>query len=82
MVNRLLDDIQARLADCRRAWWAIRRTTCLANKWAIPGEGKIEPRSERTPDAKQIADASYDPGAERLHVTFWGGTTAEVNTRL
>jgi hypothetical protein len=25
VLNRLLDDIQARLADCRRAWWTIRR---------------------------------------------------------
>lgn len=81
VVNRLLDDVQARLADCRREWWTTRRTTCLVNQWAMAGEGKIELRSDRTPDAKQIADASYHPEAERLHVTFRDGTTVEVSTR-
>jgi hypothetical protein len=81
VVNRLLDDIQARLVDCRRAWWTTRRTTCLANQWAVPEAGKIELCSERTPDAKRIADASYDPAAEQLHVAFHEGTTAEVSTR-
>jgi len=80
VLNRLLDDIQARLADCRRAWWTIRRTTCLANQWAIAGEGRIELHSERSADAKQIAAANYDAAAERLHVAVRGGTTAEVNT--
>jgi hypothetical protein len=80
VVNRLLDDIHAWLADCRRAWWTTRRTTCLANQWAMAGEGKIELRPERSPDAKQIADANYDAEAERLHVTFRDGTTAEVST--
>lgn len=80
VVNRLLHDIQARLADCRRAWWTTRRTACLANQWAVAREGRIELRSERTPDAKQIADVSYNPEAERLHVTFRDETTAEVST--
>ena len=82
MVNRLLDDIKAHLADCRRGWWTTRRTTCLANQWAVAREGRIELRPERSPDVKQITDASYDPAAERLHVTFRDGTTAEVSTRL
>jgi hypothetical protein len=81
VVNRLLDDVQARLADCRREWWTTRRTTCLVNQWTMAGEGKIELRSDRTPDAKQIADASYHPEAERLLVTCRDGTTVEVSTR-
>jgi hypothetical protein len=81
VVNQLLDDVQARLADCRRRWWTTRRTTCLANQWAVVEAGKTELRSERTPDAKQIADASYDPGTEQLHVTFRDGATAGVSTR-
>jgi len=79
-LNLLLGDIQGRLADCRRAWWTTRRTTCLANQWTREGEGKIEPLSERTPDAKRIADATYDPDAEQLHVTFQDGTTLKVST--
>jgi hypothetical protein len=53
----------------------------LANQWAREGEGTIELLSERTPDAKRIADATYDPDAQQLYVTFRDGTTAEVSTR-
>jgi hypothetical protein len=43
VVNRLLSDVQVRLPDCRRSWWLTRRTTCLANQWAIVrGPGRIE----------------------------------------
>ena len=82
VVNRLLDDIQTRLADCRRSWWETKRTTCLANQWGVvPMAGKIELHSERTQEAKQIADASYDPATGRLRATFQDGTTAEVSTQ-
>jgi hypothetical protein len=27
VVNRLLDDVRTRLAECRRAWWTTGRTT-------------------------------------------------------
>ena len=80
-LNLLLDDIQARLADCRRAWWTTRRTTCLANQWARKGEGTIELLSERTSDAKRIGDATYNAEDEQVHITFRDGTTAEVSTR-
>jgi hypothetical protein len=82
VVNRLLDDIQAKLADCRRAWWTTRRTTCLENQWAMTREGTIMLCLERRRDAKQIINARYDPEAERLCVTFRDRTTAEVSTRL
>jgi hypothetical protein len=82
VVNELLDDIQARLGECRRSWWTTRQTTCLTNQWAaVPGAEQIELRSERTSDAKQIADARYDPETEQLYVTFRDGTTAEVSTQ-
>lgn len=80
VLNLLLDDIQARLADCRRAWWTTRRTTCLGNQWAREGKGTIELLSEGIPDAKWIADANYDPEAEQLHITFRDGTTIKVST--
>jgi len=35
VVNRLLSDVQVRLPDCRRSWWLMRGTTCLANQWAV-----------------------------------------------
>ena len=62
-------DIRARLMDCRRRWWTTRQTTCLANQWAVaPAARDIKLCSERTREAKQIADASYDPATERLRV--------------
>ena len=82
VVNELLDDIQARLLDCRRSWWTTRQITCLANQWAVAATTReINLCSERTREAKQIADASYVPATERLRVTFRDGTTAEVSTR-
>ena len=80
-LNLLLGDIRGRLADCRRAWWTTRQTTCLANQWVREGRGTIELLSERTPDAKRIADTTYDPNAEQLHITFQNGTTLEMSTR-
>src|SRR5271166_1213251 len=42
VVNRLLDDIQSGLPDCRKSWWMRKRTTCLANQWAVMlAPGKI-----------------------------------------
>src|SRR5277367_685799 len=62
IVNRLLSDVQVRLPDCRRSWWLTRRTTCLANQWAVVrGPGRIELLSNSAPSAKQIAEAEYDP---------------------
>jgi hypothetical protein len=82
VVNELLDDIRARLMDCRRRWWMTRQTTCLANQWAVaPAARDIKLCSGHTREAKQIADASYDPATEWLRVTFRDGTTAEVSTR-
>ena len=67
---------------CRQSWWITKRTTCLANQWAVVlAPEKIELSPGPVANAKQIADASYDPDQERLRVTFRDGTTADVNTR-
>jgi hypothetical protein len=82
VVNRLLDDIQARLADCRSSWWTTRRTTCLENRWVLmSAPGKIELRARRTPTAKQIADAAYTPSTERLQLNFRDGTATEMSIK-
>lgn len=79
IVNRLLSDVQVRLPDCRRSWWLTRRTTCLANQWAVVREpGRIELLSKPSPNAKQIAEAEYDPSNEQVHVAFQDGTTEQV----
>lgn len=82
VVNRLLSDVQQRLLDCRRSWWLTRRTTCLANQWAVVGEpGRIDLLSKPTQSAKQIAETQYYPANEQLHVIFRDGTTEEVRLR-
>ena len=79
VVNRLLSDVQVRLPDCRRSWWLTRRTTCLANQWAVVrGPGRVELLSKPAPSAKQIADAEYDPAIEQVQVIFQDGTTEKV----
>jgi hypothetical protein len=81
-VNRLLNDVQERLPDCQRNWWLMRRTTCLVNQWAMVSEpGWIALLSKPTQNAKQIAEARYDPANEQLHVVFRDGTTEEVKLR-
>jgi len=80
-VNRLLDDIEAELSACRRSWWATKRTTCLPNQWAvIPAPGTIELLPKVAANAKQIAEATYDPDKERLRVMFQDGTTLDAST--
>lgn len=82
-VNRLLGDTEAELPACRRSWWATKRTTCLANQWAVvPAPGTIELLPEVTANTKQIAEATYDPDKERLRMTFQDGTTLDASTRL
>ena len=79
VVNHLLSDVQVQLPDCRRSWWLARRTTCLANQWAlVRGPGRIEFLSKPAPSAKQIAEAEYDPANEQVHVIFQDGTTVQV----
>jgi hypothetical protein len=79
VVNHLLSDVQVRLPDCRRSWWLTRRTTCLANQWAVVREpGRIELLSKPAPGAKQIAEAEYDPASRQVHLIFRDGTTEQV----
>jgi hypothetical protein len=82
VVNRLLDDIQTALPVCRGSWWTTRRTTCLANQWAVVSAPEtLELLAGPMTGAKQIADASYDPDEQRLRVAFRDGTTADVSIR-
>jgi hypothetical protein len=81
-VNRLLADIEAGLPACRRGWWITKRTACLTNQWAVvQAAGRVELSPEPSANAKQIADATYDPDEERLRMVFQDGTTADVSTR-
>jgi hypothetical protein len=79
VVNHLLSDVQVHLSDCRRSWWLTRRTTCLANQWAVVKEpGRIELLSKPAPNAKRIAAAEYDPSSGRVHVVFEDGIIEQV----
>ena len=79
VVNQLLDDVGDRVTECRRQWWTTRQTTCLMNQWARrPAAGKIEVLPGRKANAKQIADARYDPAPDRTRVSFQDGTTTDV----
>jgi hypothetical protein len=79
VVDRLLDEIEARLTDCRKTWWRIRQSTCLTNQWAIVrAPGRVDLTSTRTPPARQIADCRYDPIAALARVSFRDGTIEDV----
>jgi hypothetical protein len=81
-VNRLLADVEAELPTCRRSWWVTKRTACLMNQWAVVLEtGRIELSPGPLANAKQIADAAYDPDEETVRLDFQDGTTADVSTR-
>jgi hypothetical protein len=57
----------------------MRDTTCLANQWAVVREtGSIELVAKRSPGARQIYEAEYDPVSERVFVVFVGGTSQQV----
>jgi hypothetical protein len=79
-VNGLLDEIETELPACRHDWWRIRQTTCLANQWAREMSDRLEllPAPASEPDARQIAEAIYDPDREQLRVTFQDGATLDV----
>lgn len=80
VLDRLLGEIEAGLTYCRKAWWLIRQSTCLANKWAIVhAPGRVELTSLRTPPAKQISDCRYDPITALARVSFRDGTIEDVN---
>jgi len=78
VVNRLLDEIQDRLPDCRKTWWTIKRTTCLENQWArVLAPGKVV-LSDQVPGSNKIDDGNYDPATGQLRLTFQDGTAQEV----
>src|SRR5258708_30559418 len=66
VVNRLLDNIQERLSDCRQSWWMTKRTACLTNQWAlVPANGKVEMLSEQRPDASRSLMPATTPRPRR-----------------
>lgn len=77
-MNCLLDEVQDQLALCRRAWWRLRRTTCLENQWV-----RLEPTRARAAagmqTAKQIASASYAADMDRVHIVLHDGAAMEVD---
>ena len=74
VVNRLLDEVRARLAECRGMWWTTMRTTCLDNRWAaVAASGAIVLLAKRGAGAQQIVRATYDPVADRMLVVFRNG---------
>ena len=78
-LSLLLDDVADGLEGCRRAWWDIRATVCLENRWARRDKaGVIEVPGARTPDAKQVREARYDPEACRLVLALRDGTVLDM----
>lgn len=75
ILNLLLDEVENRLTECQRAWWLTRSDTCLANRWVkvSPG-GKLLEFERRTPGAKQVAGAVYDPQTGQLDVHLQDGS--------
>ncbi len=58
-----------------------KRITCTANQWVIVRTpDTIEFVQGPVTNARQIADASYDPNRQRLRVTFRDSTTMDVST--
>jgi hypothetical protein len=79
VVNRLLDDVRERLGECRRMWWTIQLTTCLANQWIVRGaDGGLEVCTARTKGARQVAEATYEPASGELAVRFHDGASVRV----
>ncbi|WP_050807236.1 hypothetical protein [Acidiphilium sp. PM] len=82
VLNHLLGEIEARLPDCRKAWWEIRQTTCLTNQWVrVLNGGIVELLPGREVGARQIAKTDYDPGNEVVRLILRDGTTREVRLR-
>lgn len=78
VVNRLLDEVRGRLADCRGMWWTTMRTTCLDNRWAaVAASGAIVLLAKRGAGAQQIVRATCDPATDRMLVVFRNGASLE-----
>lgn len=82
-LGTLLDDIADELAGCRRAWWQIRATVCLDNRWVRrAAAGTIELLAARGPGAKQVREARYDPGTCELTLLLRDGTVMAMQAGL
>ncbi len=70
VVSGLLADVRDDLTACRRAWWTIRRNTCLANAWVLKPPPTLTVPNRRTARCVQIDAADFEPGSLLLHLTF------------
>ncbi|MCJ2065164.1 hypothetical protein MKK63_20960 [Methylobacterium sp. J-088] len=70
----LLDEVQDRLAACRRCWWSVQGTTCLEGRLAMAQDreesGSLTLLSRRRGKARQVRTASYEPDSEDLRLVF------------
>jgi hypothetical protein len=77
-IGELLDDVRSELPACRRTWWTMQNSVCLANRWALEDPQAVTVLTERRPKAVQIEDADYDPQSGRLRIVFRDATALVI----
>ena len=78
VIGELLEDVRNELPACRRTWWAMQRSACLANRWALKQKRPVAVLRERRAGAVQIEDARYDPESGRLRILFQDDTALVI----
>lgn len=78
IVSDVLEDVRGELSACRRAWWAMGGTVCLAGKWALREPPAITMLTGRRQGAVQIKDADYDQEEGRLRILFRDGVALVI----
>ncbi len=74
VITSLLKDVQHSRLTCRRAWWDMQRTTCLANKWAVVRDEQLHVLDRQVQGARQIDLAIYDPEHDCSVISFRDAT--------
>ena len=74
VISQLLEDVRDAVPACRRKWWSMRTTVCLANRWALPIPQPIFMQSERRLGSMQVRDAQYIPASNQLLILLKNGT--------
>lgn len=80
-VGLLLDEVQDRLAVCRRCWWSVQGTTCLEGRLATAEDhptGSLALLSRRHGQTRQVRTASYEPDSEDLRLVFSDGSKRAI----
>lgn len=78
VINQLLADVGEALPACRNAWWTMRSTACVANRWVLQRMHTVTVLPERRPGAAQIVNATYDPASRHLEILFQDGVTLGI----